>query len=113
MRETKGELDTTTAHQLRDVVADVTRRHTHSPHLIADLSELAYADAEALSTLMSIRTPLREDQGELRLVCPEGRVVRILQGSKVARVMPLHATLAAALAAPRALSADRTGGAGQ
>ncbi|MFF4037668.1 STAS domain-containing protein [Streptomyces sp. NPDC001816] len=108
--EINGELDTTTAHQLRDFVAEVTGQHKHL-NLIADLSELTYADVEGLSTLMSIRTLLHEDQGELRLVCPEGRVARILRTSKITRAMPFYPTLAAALAAPRSVPADRTGGA--
>ncbi|MEU6092730.1 STAS domain-containing protein [Streptomyces sp. NPDC047085] len=108
--EINGELDTTTAHQLRDFVTDVTGRHKHL-NLIADLSELTYADVDGLRTLMSLRALLHEDQGELRLVCPEGRVSRILRTSKITRAMPSYPTLTAALAPPRSVPADRTGGA--
>ncbi|MER5699789.1 STAS domain-containing protein [Streptomyces mirabilis] len=110
--EIKGELDTTTARQLRDFVADVTRQHRHSLNLIADLSGLTYTDVDGLSTLLSIHTLLREGRGELRLVCPEGRVARILRISAITRVLPLYPSLTAALAAS-AVPADRTGGAVQ
>ncbi|MEV5012536.1 STAS domain-containing protein [Streptomyces sp. NPDC055692] len=81
--------------------------------MIADLPELTYTDVGGLSTLLSIRSLLHAGQGELRLVCPEGRVARILQISKITRIMPLYPTLDAALAAPPAAPAQPTGGAVQ
>jgi anti-sigma B factor antagonist len=109
--EIKGELDSTTAHQLRYFVADMTGQHKQPLNLIADLSGLTYTDVGGLSTLMSIRSLLHAGQGELRLVCPAGRVARILRISKITRVMPFYPTLDAALAAPQAVPAEPTGGA--
>ncbi|GHE68548.1 STAS domain-containing protein [Streptomyces spiralis] len=105
--EIRGVLDTTTAEELRDFVAAVTAKHKHLLNLIADLSELTYTDAEALSPLVTAHTMLERDGGELRLICPEGRVERILEASGLARVLPVFPSLDAALAAGRPTGGDR------
>ncbi|MFI9251784.1 STAS domain-containing protein [Streptomyces sp. NPDC053069] len=104
--EIKGALDTSTARELCDFVATVTAKHRHLLNLIVDLSELTWADAGGLSGLMSVRALLDEDEGELRLVCPEGRVERLLHSSGLAQALPVHPSLDAALAAPRTTLAD-------
>ncbi|WP_406723846.1 STAS domain-containing protein [Streptomyces sp. GD-15H] len=111
--EIKGALDATTARELCDFVAAVTAQHRHLLNLIVDLSELTWADADGLGALLSVRALLDEDQGELRLVCPEGRVERILRSSGLAQALSVHPSLDAALAAPRTTPADRPGGAVQ
>ncbi|CAL9652009.1 Anti-sigma-B factor antagonist [Streptomyces sp. enrichment culture] len=111
--EIRGALDTTTAQELFDFVAAVTAKHRHLLNLIVDLSELIWADTDGLRVLMAIQALLVEDEGELRLVCPEGRVERILRSSGLARLLPVHPSLDAALAAPRTVPARRTGGAAQ
>lgn len=85
--EIKGELDTTTAWELCDFVTAVTMEHKHPLKLIADLTGLTYTDVDGLSTLMSVHT-LEQNRGELRLVCPAGRVEWILHISGLARVFP-------------------------
>ncbi|WP_171060250.1 STAS domain-containing protein [Streptomyces montanus] len=109
--EVRGILDTGTAPELRDSVASVIKEGRHPLRLIVDLSELSYTDVDGLSTLMAVRTLLREGKGELRLVCPEGRVLRILQISRLAHAVPVYPTLGAALAVTRTAGADRTRGA--
>ncbi|MER6979279.1 STAS domain-containing protein [Streptomyces carpinensis] len=106
--EIRGVLDTTTAQELRDFVAAVTAKHKNPLNLIADLSELTYTDSDALHPLMSARALLDEDGGELRLVCPEGRVERILEASGLAEILPIYPSLEAALTARQADPADRT-----
>ncbi|MBC2868561.1 STAS domain-containing protein [Streptomyces mexicanus] len=109
--EIKGALDTTTARELCDYVAAVTAKHRHLLNLIVDLSELTWADRAGLAALMSVRAMLEEDQGELRLVCPEGRVERLLRDSGLAQALPVYPSLEAALTAPRTTVANRMGGA--
>jgi anti-anti-sigma factor len=104
--EVRGVLDTTTAEELRDFVAAVTAKHKHLLNLIADLSELTYTDADALSPLATAHTMLERDGGELRVVCPEGRVERILEASGLARVLPVYPSLDAALAGGRPEEGD-------
>ncbi|MEV5509874.1 STAS domain-containing protein [Streptomyces orinoci] len=105
--ELRGTLDSGTGRELRDFVATVTARHRHLLNLIVDLSELTQAEPGGLAALKSVHTLLDEDQGELRLVCPEGRVERLLHSSGLARALPVYPALGAALAAPRAAHDDR------
>ncbi|MEU2717235.1 STAS domain-containing protein [Streptomyces sp. NPDC007205] len=110
--EIKGVLDGATARELRDFAASVTAQHRHQ-RLILELSELTHADTDGLNALMSVRTLLGQDQGELRLVCPEGRTERLLHTSGVASALPVYPSLDAALSAPRSAPAHRMGGAVQ
>ncbi|MEU8033299.1 STAS domain-containing protein [Streptomyces sp. NPDC049099] len=112
VREINGALDTATARELRDLAAPVHARHRHR-HLILDLSELTRADADGLDTPMSVRTLLDQDQGKLRLVCPQGRTERLLHSSGAASDLPVYPSLDAALSAPRIVPAHRMGGAVQ
>ncbi|MER6031104.1 STAS domain-containing protein [Streptomyces sp. NPDC001851] len=107
--EIKGVLDGATARELRDFADSVTAQHRHQ-HLILDLSELTHADADGLDALMSVRTLLGRDQGQLCLVCPEGRMERLLRSSGVASAMPVYPSLDAALSAPRTVPVHRMGG---
>ncbi|MFD8396166.1 STAS domain-containing protein [Streptomyces sp. NPDC059680] len=112
--EIKGALDTTTARELCDYVVAVTAKHRHLLNLIVDLSELTWADTGGLAALMSVRAMLEEDQGEqgeLRMVCPEGRVERLLRDSGLAKALPVYPSLEAAPTAPRTTVANRMGGA--
>ncbi|MEU6071450.1 MULTISPECIES: STAS domain-containing protein [Streptomyces] len=107
--EIKGVLDAATARELRDFAASVTAQHRHQ-HLILDLSELTHADADGIDALISVRTLLDQDQGELRLVCPQGRMERLLHSSGAAAALPVYPSLDAALSAPWTVPAHRMGG---
>ncbi|MEU6591420.1 STAS domain-containing protein [Streptomyces sp. NPDC046881] len=108
----KGVLDGATARELRDFAASVHAQHRHQ-HLILDLSELTHADTDGLDALLAVRTLLTQDQGELRLVCPQGRTERLLHSSGAASGLPVYPSLDAALSAPRTVPAHRMGGAVQ
>jgi anti-anti-sigma factor len=111
--EVRGILDTHTAPELRACVASVVEKTHHPLPLIVDLSELSYCDVDGLSTLMAIRTLLHSGHGQLRLVCPTGRVLRILRISRLAGALPVYPTLEVALADPRPTAVGRTGGGAQ
>ncbi|MFE7958662.1 STAS domain-containing protein [Streptomyces sp. NPDC057413] len=110
--EIKGVLDGATARELCDFAASVTARHQHQ-RLVLDLTELTHADTDGLNALLSVRALLGQDQGELRLVCPEGRAERLLDSSGVTSVLPVYPSFDAALSAPRTVPAHRMGGAVQ
>ncbi|MGW0827866.1 STAS domain-containing protein [Streptomyces sp. NPDC002845] len=108
--EVRGVLDTETAPELRACAATAAERTGRPLRVVADLTELSYCDVDGLSTLMAVRTMSRTGQGELRLVCPEGRVLRVLRISRLADALPVYPTLEAALAPPGSVRADRPGG---
>jgi anti-anti-sigma factor len=108
--EVRGVLDSETAPELRACAATAAERTARPLLLIVDLTELSYCDVDGLSTLMFIRSVSRTGQGELRLVCPAGRVLRILRISRLTDALPVHPTLQAALAASAPARVDHPGG---
>jgi anti-anti-sigma factor len=111
--EVRGVLDSETAPELRACAATAAERSRRPLRLVVDLTELSYCDVDGLSTLMAVRTALQAEQGELRLVCPVGRVLRILRISRLTDALPVHPTLDAALAAPGPTHVDHPGGVAQ
>jgi anti-anti-sigma factor len=107
--EAGGVLDSTTAGELRDSVDVVIKANRRPVRLALDLSELSYIDVDGLSILKALHTRMRERHGELHLVCPEGRVRRILQLSGLTQAVPVQPTLETVLAAPPGTAADPAG----
>lgn len=110
--EIKGVLDAATARELRDFATSVHAQHRYQ-HLILDLSELTHADADGLNALMSVKALLDQGQGELRLVCPQGRMERLLHSSGAASALTVYPSLDAVLSTPRTVPVHRMGGAVQ
>ncbi|MGY1583228.1 STAS domain-containing protein [Streptomyces sp. MN13] len=112
MMEIEGIRGGATAREPRDFAASVHAQHGRR-HLILDLSVLTHADADGLDALLTVRTLPDQDQGELRLVCPQARTERLRHSSGAASDLPVHPFLDAALSAPRTVAAHLMGGAVQ
>jgi anti-sigma B factor antagonist len=83
-----GEVDLYTAPQVRDrvirLLADGVR------HVIADLREVSFLDSTGLGALVGSLKRLREQDGSLELVVPDGRIVTIFRVTGLDRVFALH-----------------------
>lgn len=83
-----GEVDVYTAPQVRDrvirLLADGVR------HVIADLREVAFLDSTGLGALVGSLKRLREQDGSLELVVPDGRIMTIFRVTGLDRVFALH-----------------------
>lgn len=72
-----GELDMSTAAQLRDELARVTSDGAR--HVTLDLSDLAFIDSTGLSVLVTGLKRLRQDGGDLALRSPTPGTRRVLE----------------------------------
>lgn len=86
----RGELDIANAADLGAVLSEAVARN---PHVIADLSDLAFIDCASLSVLVRARTQAREAGGDLVLAGARGKVRRVLALPCLADVFPVHASV--------------------
>ena len=68
------------------------------PKLVLDLSAVDYMDSATLSTLVRIRQHTDAVRGQLRLVIPEPRLLRLLEVTGLQDSFAVFPTLGAALA---------------
>ena len=85
-----GELDIVNAADLGAVLSEAVARN---PHVIADLSDLAFIDCAILGVLVRARTRAREAGGDLVLAGARGRVRRVLALPCLAAVFPVYASV--------------------
>lgn len=91
-----GDLDFYSAPELATAVHAVTG-DTGGPHrVVLDLREVAYMDSTGLRILLGMARDLRENGGALRLAGPGDLVVRLLDVTQVAPLLPAYADVAAA-----------------
>lgn len=92
-----GELDLVTAPLLRQhVVAEVAAGHHR---LVLDLTGLTFIDSAGLGQVVAALKRARSHDGGLEVVVPEPRVRRVFELCDLDRVLPLHHTVDAAVAA--------------
>ncbi|MFC5830872.1 STAS domain-containing protein [Nonomuraea insulae] len=91
-----GEVDLDNASQVRLCLAEAVR--THGPRLVVDLSALTFIDTTGLGVLVRQLATLRERDGTMALVAPDGLVLRRLRRTNLAPLFPIYDTLSQALA---------------
>ncbi|MEK0099639.1 STAS domain-containing protein [Streptomyces sp. A475] len=96
--EVSGELDGATRNQLGDHLEEVIAAHTPA-QVVLDMTGLDFCDASGLSVLAAAHHATKDRQGQLRLVCPQQRIRRLLQITELTDVMPVFDTVAQATAA--------------
>ncbi len=91
-----GELDVHTAPVLQ---AELSPR-SQQPHaaLVVDLSEVGFIDSTGLGVLVTTLKHVREAGGTLDVVVTSKRVLKVFALTGLDVVIPLHSTLAEALA---------------
>ena len=89
-----GELDLYNADGVRAALADAIGRRPQ--RLVVDLAEVEFLDSTALGVLIEARSKL--GKGGLALACAGAETRRALQVSGLDRHLPVHDTVAAALA---------------
>jgi anti-sigma B factor antagonist len=75
--EVSGFLDSHTVIDFEESLGDLANEE--SPHVILDLSRLAYISSSGISGLMHITHQLRSRSGDLVLLSPTDKVQRVLQ----------------------------------
>jgi anti-sigma B factor antagonist len=92
--EVGGEIDLATAPQLREAVLDLIQNGSHQ--VLVDLRGVEFMDSTGLGVLVGALKRLREQEGDLALVCTEGPVLKILTLTGLDRVFPIHRDVAEA-----------------
>jgi anti-sigma B factor antagonist len=100
-----GPLDERTAPRLRARVVELLAEGRH--HVVVDLDRVVVVDSTGLGVLIGAARRLQTSGGSLRLVCSSQRVLGTLAVVGLTRILPVYASLAAAVADPG--SGARTG----
>ncbi|MGA5273634.1 STAS domain-containing protein [Streptomyces cellulosae] len=102
-----GGVDLHTAPVLRaEALTAMTRG---ARHLVLDMGGVDFVDSTGLSTLVVLLHATQDAGGSLRVACVPARLVRMVTMTGIAELLPVHETVAEALAA---LDAGDTGDAG-
>ncbi|MEW9548592.1 STAS domain-containing protein [Nonomuraea sp. NPDC050783] len=91
-----GEVDVDNASRVRQCLGEAVA--AHGPRLVVDLSELTFIDTTGLGVLVRQLAALRERDGSMALVAPDGQVLRRLRRTNLAPLFPIYETLSQALA---------------
>ncbi|MGH8945628.1 MAG: STAS domain-containing protein [Acidimicrobiia bacterium] len=75
----RGEIDLSTADRVEARFDEMIEAGQH--HLIADLSEVAFMDSTGVSVLAKVLRRVRDQEGELTVVCRKGPVRMVLAAS--------------------------------
>ncbi|MGX1881482.1 STAS domain-containing protein [Streptomyces sp. NPDC055287] len=102
-----GDIDHTTAPELRDRALELSRQG--SRHLVLDLEPVAFCDSSGLNALIGILRCTKETGGSLALAAVPDRLTRLLDLTGVSQLMPAHADAAAAMSAHRAAHGPAAG----
>jgi anti-sigma B factor antagonist len=92
-----GDLDLYVAGELKDRLAEAADDGARV--VVLDFAEVTFVDSMGLGVLVGGMKRLRAAGGELHLVVSGPELLRILEITRMDRVIPLHETLADALAA--------------
>jgi anti-sigma B factor antagonist len=92
-----GDVDLYVAGELKDRLAEAADAGTKM--LVLDFSDVTFVDSMGLGVLVGGMKRLRAAGGELHLVVSAPEVQRVLEITRMDRVIPLHETLADGLAA--------------
>ncbi|MFG2793328.1 anti-sigma factor antagonist [Streptomyces sp. NPDC048419] len=100
--ELRGEIDIAAALEIAPYLDRVTAHPGVS--LVIDLTQVDFFDCSGLRLVYRARARLLDQDGELRLVCDHPLTLRIMRVTGLARLLPAHPTLDAALGQPEATS---------
>ncbi|GAA4489628.1 STAS domain-containing protein [Actinoallomurus oryzae] len=95
--EVTGEIDLATAPRLQDHLIEAINAH-QSADLIVDMTKVEFCDASGLRVLVRAQRWIQRRGGRLRVICPEGRLLRILRITTLTRLLSVHPTMEDALA---------------
>jgi anti-sigma B factor antagonist len=92
----EGEVDLYTSPQLRDAVNGMIEEG--QDRIVLDLTNVGFMDSSGLGVLVTGLKRVRERDGALSLVCPEGSVHKVLAITGLDKVFPIHQSVAEATA---------------
>jgi anti-sigma B factor antagonist len=92
-----GEIDVATAPALRDRLADLVE--AGATRLVVDLEDVDFIDSTGLGVLVGGVRRARAEDGDLRLVCTNARILKVFQATGLDEVFTIGPTVDDAVAA--------------
>lgn len=92
-----GEIDVYTAPQLREHLDHEIESGAHD--LVVDLAGVTFMDSTGLGVLVGRLKQVRSNNGSMRLVCAQDRVIKVFLITGLDKVFEIHPTLDEALSA--------------
>jgi anti-sigma B factor antagonist len=92
-----GEIDVATAPELRDRLTELVE--AGSTRLVVDLEDVAFIDSTGLGVLVGGVRRARAQDGDLRLVCTNSRILKVFQATGLDEVFTIGSTVDDAVAA--------------
>jgi anti-sigma B factor antagonist len=102
--QVSGEIDVYTAPRLRETLVSLVDGGNYN--LIIDMEGVQFLDSTGLGVLVGGLKRVRAHDGEIDLVCTQGRIIRILRITGLNKVFSIHGTVADALAPVSASAPD-------
>jgi anti-sigma B factor antagonist len=90
-----GEIDVYTAPSLRERLNDLVASGHYD--LIVDMAQVEFLDSTGLGVLVGGLKRVRSQDGTLRLVCAQEKILKVFRITGLTKVFPIHGTLEAAL----------------
>ena len=94
--EVSGEIDVYTAPKLREALLGLV--DTGSYRLIIDMEGVEFLDSTGLGVLVGGLKRVRAHDGDIDIVCTQGRILRIFKITGLSNVFTIHESLETALA---------------
>lgn len=95
--DVKGEVDLFTAPKFREHVVALVEKDQRK--IAVNLEDVEFMDSTGLGVLVGVLRRLKERDGELALLGPQGSVLRVLTVTGLNRVFPIYDSLEQAIAA--------------
>jgi anti-sigma B factor antagonist len=92
-----GEIDVYTAPTLREKLIDLVSQGQQ--HIVVDMEHVEFLDSTGLGVLVGGLKRVRAQDGSLRLVCTQERILKIFRITGLEKVFPIHGSVAEAVAA--------------
>jgi anti-sigma B factor antagonist len=91
-----GEVDLFTAPKVKEQILDLLNAGT--TNLVVDLEQVTFMDSTGIGVLIGALRRLREREGALALVCPQGPVLRVLEVTGLHKVFDIFDSVDKAIA---------------
>ena len=87
----EGEVDVYTAPQLKQQI--IAALEAGSKQMVVDLSKVDYLDSTALGVMIGGLKRIRENDGDMVLVCPSARIRRVFEITGLDKIFGIHDTV--------------------
>lgn len=94
--EVGGEIDVYTAPKLRDKITELVSSGEYD--LVIDMERVDFLDSTGLGVLVGGLKKVRANDGSMRLICNQERLLKIFRITGLAKVFVIHESQADALA---------------